>query len=230
MTSLRDAFTDLVLGGVCAGCGRPGRAVCLRCRTAFAGPAYVAWPSPVPHGLAVPAAVAPYEEVVRAIVVAHKEHGRYPLASVLGQALAVSVAFRLTALELRAAWLCPVPSTPARVRARGHDPLGRITAVCVRRLRRRGYDVRPAPVLRTVRRPADQSGLDAARRAANLAGAFGVNKPWAARVTGQPVLVVDDVITTGSTLAEACRALRAVGIAPAGCAVVAATQRRSTGS
>ena len=227
--SLRDAFADLVLGGVCAGCERPGRAVCPQCRRELGGPAYVAWPDPVPGGLALPVATAAYADRVRSLIVQHKEEGRYPLADVLGTALAEAVATGLAITGGRATWLCPVPTTPARVRARGHDPLGRITAVCVRRLRAHGYDVRAADALVVRGRPADQAGLSATRRADNLAGAFGVRRRWAERLAGQPVVVVDDVITTGATLAEACRALRVAGVSPSGCAVIAATSRRLTG-
>ena len=80
--SLRDAFTDLVLGGVCAGCERPGRAACPDCRTELTGTPYPTWPDPVPPGLAPPTAVAAYDGAVRALLVAHKEHGRYQLTTV----------------------------------------------------------------------------------------------------------------------------------------------------
>jgi predicted amidophosphoribosyltransferase len=70
--------------------------------------------------------------------------------------------------------------------------------------------------------------LSATERAANLAGAFAARSRWAERLTDQPVILVDDVLTTGSTLAEAGRALSARGIPVLGCAVVAATGRRTT--
>jgi len=221
---LRDAFVDLVLGGVCAGCELPGSAVCPDCRAVLRASAFRAWPDPVPPGLAPPTATAPYDGVVRELILAHKEHARYPVAGPLGEALAGAV--RTTLGPGRAAWLCPVPSPAGRVRARGHDPLGRITAAAARRLRAQGYDVRVARALRVVRRPADQSGLSAEGRAANLSGAFQLRSRWAERLTDQPVLVVDDVLTTGATLAEACRALAAAGTPALGCAVVAATRRR----
>ena len=119
----------------------------------------------------------------------------------------------------------------ATVRTRGHDPLLRITKAAVRSLRRQGIDARTAGALRVVGRPDDQAGLSAERRTANLDGVFGVRSRWAETLIDQPVLLVDDVITTGSTLTEACRALETGGIPVLGCAVLAATRRhRPSGS
>lgn len=224
--SLRDALVDLVLGGRCAGCDRPGMTLCPDCGHALAvSTPYRAWPDPVPVWLRPTTAAAEYGGVVRSLILAHKEHARYALARPLGESLAVAVQGTLGAG--RAAWLCPVPSAPATVRQRGHDPLHRLTVAAARHLRRLGYDVRPADALTVVRRPHDQAGLSAERRAANLAGAFAARSRWAERLTNQPVIVVDDVLTTGSTLAEACRALSSRGIPVLGCAVLAATRRRA---
>jgi predicted amidophosphoribosyltransferase len=222
---LRDAFVDLVLGGTCAGCDRPGPSICPSCRTVLTtATPYVAWPDPRPAGLLQPTTATAYDGEVRKVILAHKEHAGYALARPLGEALALSV--RASLEGRRAVWLCPVPSSRSTVRERGHDPLRRITAAAARHLRKQGYDVRLADALTVVRRPADQAGLSAGERAANLAGAFGVRSRWAERLTDQPILLVDDVLTTGSTLAEAGRALSARGIAALGCAVVAATRRR----
>jgi predicted amidophosphoribosyltransferase len=97
-------------------------------------------------------------------------------------------------------------------------------------LRSRGLDVRQAALLRTRSGLADQAGLDAAGRAANLSGALRVHPPSLVRLAraGRPlhVVVTDDVITTGATAAEAQRALAAVGLPPLGVAAAAATVRR----
>ena len=226
----RDAFVDLVLGGRCAGCDRPGVTLCSGCRELLATlTPFRAWPDPRPPGLPPPTASAPYADEVRRLVIAHKENARYALARPLGSVLATAV---LSALgERRAVWLCPVPSARATVRQRGHDPLRRIAKAAIKALRRQGVDARLADALRVVRRPDDQAGLSAERRTVNLDGAFAARSRWAERLTDQPVLLVDDVITTGSTLAEACRALESRGIPVLGCAVLAATRRhRPSGS
>jgi predicted amidophosphoribosyltransferase len=69
----------------------------------------------------------------------------------------------------------------------------------------------------------DQGGLDAAARSRNLAGAMVARSALA---DAGLVVVVDDVMTTGSTLAEAARALRETGHGQVAGAVVAATRRR----
>jgi predicted amidophosphoribosyltransferase len=222
-----DGFVDLVLGGRCAGCTRPGVTLCGGCRRLLTGlTPFRAWPDPSPPGLAPPTAAAPYAGELRNLILAHKEHARYALARPLGEVLASAV--RTALGERRAAWVCPVPSPRATVRRRGHDPLGRMTKAAVRSLRRQGIDARTAAALRVVGRPADQAGLSAERRTANLDGAFGVRSRWAETLIGQPVLLVDDVITTGSTLTEACRALESRGIQVLGCALLAATARHRT--
>ncbi|WP_415840137.1 phosphoribosyltransferase family protein, partial [Nocardiopsis gilva] len=80
--------------------------------------------------------------------------------------------------------------------------------------------VRPVPALLHRRRVADQVGLDRSRRRANLEGALAVRPRAVRSLTGPAVVVVDDVVTTGATLAEATRALRAAGVRVAGAAVL----------
>jgi predicted amidophosphoribosyltransferase len=99
--------------------------------------------------------------------------------------------------------------------------------VAVTELRRCGMAVRWLPVLRQRRPVADQASLSAAQRTANLAGALGVPPRFVPLITGASVVIMDDLVTTGATLAEAARAVRAAGGLVTGAATVAATGRRN---
>lgn len=227
MDRLRDAALDLVLGGVCLGCGRPGRAVCPDCRGDLAGSAVPAWPSPVPDGLAAPWAAGEYAGLLRELVLGHKERRLLTLRPVLADLLAGAVVAGTTD-DLPVA-LVPVPSRPAAVRARGHDPTLEITRAAADRLARRGRDTTVARLLVTRRGVLDQAGLTAQERADNLAGSLG-RRPAAVRRLARwrprvQVVVCDDVVTTGATAREAQRALEDVGLVVTAIAVVAATRR-----
>lgn len=227
---LFDASTDLWLGGRCAGCERPGRALCSSCRTLLAAPARVAWPDPRPAGMPLPASVSAYDGPARAALLAHKEDGRYGLHRPLGHALATSILLVLDrAGPSSAVTLVPVPSRPAVVRKRGHDPLLRMTRAAASALRRQNRVAQVLPALRQSRRLADQAGLTADERAENLRCAFEVWSRCAGELEVRPVVVTDDILTTGATAVEATRALRAAGARVCGVATVAATRRRRAG-
>jgi predicted amidophosphoribosyltransferase len=235
------ALLDLVLPATCAGCGADGTPWCPGGGLTLSGPPWPARPDPCPAGFPPTWAVAAYDGAVRAATVAHKERGaralRAPLATALAASVAGSVAGPLAgpvAGGHRGRWhppllVVPAPSRPAAVRARGDDPTLALARLAARRLTRAGLDVRAVPALRLARSTADQAGLGAEQRAANLAGAARVPGRLVRAVAGRPVVLVDDVVTTGATLVESARALRAAGAVVVGAAVVAATPRRGTG-
>ncbi|MFE0511564.1 ComF family protein [Streptomyces sp. NPDC058964] len=104
--------------------------------------------------------------------------------------------------------LVPVPSARRALRARGHDPVRRIALAAAGELRRSGTPARVAAVLRQRRAVADQSGLNSRQRLRNLAGALEVAVGGARLLLGGPVVLVDDLMTTGASLTEAARAVR----------------------
>jgi predicted amidophosphoribosyltransferase len=223
-----DDWFDLTLGGACVSCDLPGRLLCPACRAALPDDAQRVVPQPCPAGLAPAFAAAEYADPVRRMILLHKEHRVFAMARPLGLTLVAPVRAGLVAGARTL--LVPVPSRPAVVRARGHDPMLRIVRVTAGALRAAGTDVVVSPLLRQRDVVADQAGLTARERAVNLADRMTVRPGGLRRIvrSGAPVTVVvcDDVITTGSTAREAQRALEDVGLRVAAIGCVAATRKR----
>jgi len=210
----------LVLPADCAGCGLPRTELCERCRGLLGGAASVrrVRPSVEPPGLPPVWAAGLYADEVRAVLLAHKERGALGLARPLGAVLAAAVQRVGVAGPVL---LVPVPSARRAVARRGHDAIARMAGAAARDLRRRGVPARAAALLRQRRPVADQSGLGAAGRLANLSGAVVAAVGAPALFATAPVVLVDDLMTTGASLSVAARAVTDAGGRVAGAAVVA---------
>jgi len=187
----------------CAGCDRPDADLCADCLACLA-------PKPerraIEAGLAVTAALT-FEGVPARVLRALKEDGRTALARPLGAALNPTLAEALSA----GAVVVPVPSSRAALRRRGY-------AVVDLLVRRAG--ARPHRLLVPARAARDQRGLGRDGRERNVAGTL-----RARPARGLRVVIVDDVVTTGATLREAARVLRAAGADVVGAAALASTPR-----
>ena len=153
------------------------------------------------------------------------------LTALLGDRLAAAVEELLLARavpEDEPVVLVPMPSATAAVRARGFDATGALARRAARSLAPR-RPVRSAALLAQRAGLADQSGLDAAGRAANLRGGLRLRRgptPFGVRPDGPALIVVDDLVTTGASLTEATVRLGEAGYEVLGAATVAATVRR----
>lgn len=180
------------LTGQCARCGLEldrDVGVCGRC--AMAMPAFTAtWPG------------FSYRGAIERLVRRFKFHG--DLAA--GRVLAELLARRLAALAApRPDLLVPVPLHPARLLQRGYNQ----SALLGRDVAARLSNLPWHDALARVRRTKNQAELPAERRSRNVRDAFAVT-----RLPGRPgfVALIDDVMTTGSTLNECARVLRAAGV------------------
>ncbi|GAA1985237.1 ComF family protein [Microbacterium pumilum] len=206
--TIRSAVVEalaLVLPVSCAGCDEPDVALCEGCTAAL---------RPVAHRSAAGAtrvAVCSglrFEGIPARVLRALKEDGRTGLARALAPALAAAVA----AIADPTAVLVPIPTSRAAFRRRGYRVVDLVAA-------RAGFRV--SPLLVHTRQTADQRGLDHDRRRVNVAESLRARDAASRRV-----IVIDDVVTTGATLAEAVRALEAAGAVVVGAATIAATPRR----
>ena len=216
---------DLLVPSECAGCHRPGQAWCSRCARLL-GP-----PFPIrPDGHPPVYSLGRYAGPVRSALLAYKERGHRELAEPFGAAIAAGLLSIADGLAGRPPgygwWLVPAPSRAAQARRRGGDHVVRLAEVAAAELARSGVAAAVAPALRLARGARDSVGLDAAARVANLAGRI---RPRRAGLppAGTGVVLIDDVVTTGTTVTESITALRLAGLRPLGVIVLAVTDRRA---
>ena len=228
-TRLSEALADIVALGApsaCAGCGRSGPAVCAECARCLHAPARVHQPSPTPPGWIPTHVIAGYDGTSRAVLTAWKERGRRDVSAHLAPPLARAIAAAAEAMESEDGRtpsteiaVVPIPASSAALRRRGEDAWQRVVRQAMQWCPSHAH-LRLVPALKVKRQPHDQAGLTASERRDNLAGAFVCVGAPARRV-----IVVDDIVTTGATVCEAARALRAAGVESARAAAIAATSR-----
>lgn len=211
LSALGTEALAFLLGAECAGCGEPETALCGRCRAALT-PDLVR--RSTPGGVRLFAGLA-YTGSAARLLRAVKENGQTMqlgwLAPVMRAACQAAVQ-DAAARGIRISAVVPLPTSRAAFRRRGFrvpDLLARRTGLPLVR------------ALVPVRRIADQRALGRDARLRNVSGGL------RSRIdgTGRAVLILDDVSTTGATVDEAARALRARGFLVAGAVAAAATPR-----
>lgn len=223
MASLRrltSSALDLAFPAACSGCGREGLPLCPVClpaldaRLRLPGGTPIGLPAEIPAPLLQLEWCAPFAGPVRDALHDLKYAGERRLAEPLGAA----IARRWARVGIGAQVIVPVPVHAERERHRGYDQAVLIAAVAAGRL--------GLPLARSLERgraTIAQFELGRDERAANVAGAFRLRAadPGARAVVGRWVLLVDDVVTTGATLASCATALRRAGAAAVSAIAVA---------
>lgn len=211
-------------------------ALCPDCRARFAAPAArcaaCALPMPAPHDrcgqclrhpLPFDAAIAAldYAWPWSGLIGGMKFRQQPRLAAVLADELAAAV--RRSGVEpsspAAARWVLPIPLTQARLRERGYNQAWELARRIGPALGLRA----DARLLLRLHDAPHQVGLDRAARSANLQGVFAIEPSRRRELAGAEVALVDDVMTTGATLAEAARTLKQAGAARVVSWVVART-------
>ena len=153
-----------------------------------------------------------YQSVVRDSIRRYKFKGRQGYHKVYGKLVAQCVHDHLAGKYDLITW---VPLSDKRKKERGYDQAFLLASAAALELGEVAVET-----LRKDRNTEAQSGLtEEAQRRANVLGAYSPVDP--SLVEGKRVLIIDDVVTTGSTLSECARTLRTMGASDVVCAALA---------
>ena len=156
-----------------------------------------------------------YEKTVRDAILRFKFHDATAYAALFGALMADTVRETLPGRYDLITW---VPLSAKRLRGRGYDQAMLLAMAAALRL-----DDAPVELLRKHTDVPAQSGVGSPeKRRANISGVYAVTDPELVR--GRRILLIDDIITTGATLAECARTLREAGAADVVCCTLAQTR------
>lgn len=204
---------DAALPAECVGCGVEGPPICRACSPALdarldaPGGVPIGLPGDLPEPLLQLEWCSAFRGTTRSALHGIKYQGEQRLAEPIGAA----VARRWRRVGVGAGLVTHVPVHAARARQRGYDQAELIARVAARDL-----SLPFAPLLTRARATIAQFDLDRGDRASNVEGAFVVGAVARGRAAtpdlgGRWILLVDDVVTTGATLAACATALHAAG-------------------
>ena len=198
---LLEDFLNLVLPSRCVICKELGSPICKKCCALHLDGRRV-----VNRFDLLGFAVCAYDSKAQILIHEFKENHQTQIATEIAKSIA-----KLVPDSCRV--LVPIPSKDSSFQTRGFVP-AKLLALQVRRqvVRHQGRLIQVLDLLSYQRQVQDQASLSGFDRRNNLTGAFRLK----AQVKAQPMWLIDDVVTTGATMAEAKRCLTEAGIDVAG--------------
>jgi len=200
------SLSELIFPSRCIGCSQLGISICSVCRSSWHPHIY--YRELLISGNSYPVISAvPYSPIASKVLLGAKESNLAAADNLLIKAISHSLTFFIK--KYGSGDLIGIPSRNSATRKRGRNFMVEITNSVAETNSLVSRDI-----LKHIRSVRDQSQLDLAQRSQNIAGAFAVStgSTKAAEIGNiRPLIIVDDLITSGATLVEAIRALRAAG-------------------
>jgi len=198
----------------CFGCRELGYSICSECRQQWNPHRYQSRVT----NLAVYSAIT-YSPIAKNILLAAKEQGVKSADQLVRNAVSVSIHELFKKYPSCA--LVPIPSSASSNRRRGRDFINEIAISVARDL-----GVAVLPLLEHQRKIRDQSKLNVSNRHQNLAMALSIKPQFRGNYSGEKVVILDDLVTTGATIGEANRALTRGGFKVQAAATACVALRR----
>lgn len=200
------SLAELIFPSRCIGCSQLGISICSTCRKSWHSHIYHRTIKVLDTSYPVISAIE-YSPIASRVLMRAKEANQEAADQLLANALSHSLRYFLKNFGFGD--LVPIPSRRSATRKRGRDFMQEITDSVAE-----NESIKSLQILQHQRAVRDQSQLNSQQRSRNIAGAFSTSFNLAeVRDSGNigPLIIVDDLVTTGATLAEAIRALRTAG-------------------
>ena len=198
---MRDGFLELLFPSRCFGCRELGPEICNKCRINWNPHIY----SQKISDLKIYSAIY-YSDTAKSILLSAKENSVKTADYLIIEALQHCLE-RAPGISIRDLTFIPIPSTQRAIRRRGRNFLFEISELFAA-----SYRANVINALEINRKIFDQTKFDAINRRKNLLNAYTCNLKCDEIGKLKNVILVDDLITTGSTISEAHRALSAAGV------------------
>ena len=200
------SLTELIFPSRCIGCSQLGISICSICRKFWHPHIYHRELKILVNRYPVISAIE-YSPIASRVLLRAKEANQVAADQLLINAIDHSLLYFIR--NYGTGSLVAIPSRRSATRKRGRDFMKEI-AISVGNLE----SLKTLEILQHQRAVRDQSQLNSQQRSTNITGAFtalnNLAKPADPGNT-EPLIIVDDLVTTGATLAEAIRAIRTAG-------------------
>ena len=195
-----NSLKELVFPDICIGCSSPNSKFCFDCQ--------VTWKSHVKksHVGSKPLYFkSSYSSEAASIILLAKESFNLEAIKILSTSIAESIIFAIKDMKINSLIsIVTVPSSKSSIRRRGRDHINYLAIEVVKKITSHKVAVEYLPILMTKKNIKDQSKLNGSQRTENTKGNFGV---IGCEFPQGAIFLIDDLVTTGSSMLEAARAL-----------------------
>jgi predicted amidophosphoribosyltransferase len=195
-----NSLKELVFPDICIGCSSPNSKFCFNCQ--------LNWKSPVKKSYVGSNPLyfkSNYGTEAASIILLAKESSNHEAIKTLAASIAESIIFAVKDMKINSLIsIVTVPSSKSSIRRRGRDHINSLALEVVKKIASHNFAVEHLPILMAKKNIKDQSKLNGSQRSENTKGNFGV---IGCEFPQGAIFLIDDLVTTGSSMLEAVRAL-----------------------